>query len=224
VRFSRARNFFLFEYWVWSPYWVHSALRPLLAYCICPGWLWEWRSWWYERFWKGKPKYSEKACPDATLSTTNPTCQTRARTRAAAVRSQWLTASAMARPSQKPALERSSLSGTWQCKITDGAMSDEYSRFTWSIWFPEKPNSSLPRIIKMCHSQMLMWKYCSSPYIEKPAWQRQHTASKNLTSSFKRFLIVAIWIVATYTCTSGIWSGYQHLWRTCCSRSQGRSE
>jgi hypothetical protein len=22
---------------VWSPYWVHSALWPLLAYCTCPG-------------------------------------------------------------------------------------------------------------------------------------------------------------------------------------------
>jgi hypothetical protein len=49
-------------------------------------------------FWQSKPKYSEKTCPDATLSTTNPTCQTRARTRAAAVGSQRLTASAMARP------------------------------------------------------------------------------------------------------------------------------
>jgi hypothetical protein len=48
--------------------------------------------------WQGKSKYSEKTCPDATLSTTNPTCQTRARTRAAAVGSQRLTASAMARP------------------------------------------------------------------------------------------------------------------------------
>jgi hypothetical protein len=45
-----------------------------------------------------KPKYSEKTCPDATLSTTNTTCHTRARTRAAAVESQRLTASAMARP------------------------------------------------------------------------------------------------------------------------------
>jgi hypothetical protein len=62
------------------------------------GWLWWWRSWWNERFWQGKPKYSEKTCPDATLSTTNPTCQTRARTRAAAVGSQRLIASAMARP------------------------------------------------------------------------------------------------------------------------------
>jgi hypothetical protein len=36
-------------------------------------------------FWQGKPKYSEKTCTDATLSTTNPTWQTRMRTRAAAV-------------------------------------------------------------------------------------------------------------------------------------------
>jgi hypothetical protein len=49
-------------------------------------------------FWQGKPKYSEKTCPDATLSTTNLTCQTRARTRAAVVGSQRLTASAMAWP------------------------------------------------------------------------------------------------------------------------------
>jgi hypothetical protein len=55
-------------------------------------------SWWNERFWQGKPKYSEKTCPDATLATTNPTCQTRAWTRAAAVGSRWLTASAMAWP------------------------------------------------------------------------------------------------------------------------------
>jgi hypothetical protein len=48
--------------------------------------------------WQGKPKYSEKTCPGATLSTTDPTCQTRARTRAAAVGSQRLSASAMARP------------------------------------------------------------------------------------------------------------------------------
>jgi hypothetical protein len=27
----------LFKYWGWSPYWVQSALRPLLAYCTCPG-------------------------------------------------------------------------------------------------------------------------------------------------------------------------------------------
>jgi hypothetical protein len=69
---------FYYKYWGrWSPYWVHSALRPLPASATCPGWLWGWRSWWNERFWQGKPKYSEKTCPDATLSTTNPTCQIR---------------------------------------------------------------------------------------------------------------------------------------------------
>jgi hypothetical protein len=44
---------------------------PLLANFTCPGWLWVWRIWWNE--WQGKPKYSEKTCPDATLSTTIPT-------------------------------------------------------------------------------------------------------------------------------------------------------
>jgi hypothetical protein len=43
----------------------------LLAYCTCSGWLWGWRIWWNE--WQGKPKYSEKTCHGATLSTTNPT-------------------------------------------------------------------------------------------------------------------------------------------------------
>jgi hypothetical protein len=35
-------------------------------------WLWWWRIWWNED-WQGKPKYSEKTRPRATLSTTNPT-------------------------------------------------------------------------------------------------------------------------------------------------------
>jgi hypothetical protein len=43
----------------------------LLAYCTCPGWLWGWRIWWNE--WQKKPKYSEKTCLSAILSTTNPT-------------------------------------------------------------------------------------------------------------------------------------------------------
>jgi hypothetical protein len=33
-----------------------------------------WRNWWNED-WQGKPKYSEKTCLSATLSTTNPTCR-----------------------------------------------------------------------------------------------------------------------------------------------------
>jgi hypothetical protein len=35
-------------------------------------WGWLWSNWWNEG-WQGKPKYSEKTCPSATLSTTNPT-------------------------------------------------------------------------------------------------------------------------------------------------------
>jgi hypothetical protein len=84
----------------WNPYWFHSARRPLngllylprvIFFIIsgvglsplgtaatsgllykCPGWLWWWIIWWNED-WQGKPKYSEKTCPSATLSTTNPT-------------------------------------------------------------------------------------------------------------------------------------------------------
>jgi hypothetical protein len=44
---------------------------PIVAY---PGWLWWWRIWWNED-WQGKPKYSEKTRPSATLPTTNPTWQ-----------------------------------------------------------------------------------------------------------------------------------------------------
>jgi hypothetical protein len=52
--------------------WVHSALRPPMAYCASPRRLWRWRNWWNDL--QGKPKYSEKTYPSATLSTTNPTC------------------------------------------------------------------------------------------------------------------------------------------------------
>jgi hypothetical protein len=51
-------------------------------------------------FGRGKPNYSEKTCPDATISTTNPTRQTRAQTRAAAVGNERLTPSAMAWPKE----------------------------------------------------------------------------------------------------------------------------
>jgi hypothetical protein len=75
-----------------------DSLDGWLARCKasvnCPGWLWWWRSWWNEWFWQGKPKYLEKTCPNATLSTTDPRCQTWA----TAVGSQRLTALAMVRP------------------------------------------------------------------------------------------------------------------------------
>jgi hypothetical protein len=51
---------------------VHSTPRPPMAYCASPGWLWWWRNRWNN--WQGKPNYSEKTCPSAALSTTNPTC------------------------------------------------------------------------------------------------------------------------------------------------------
>jgi hypothetical protein len=69
------------------------VLRPLTGLLYQPPddrrW-WLWRNWWNED-WQGKPKYSEKTCFSATLSTTNPIW-------AAAVGSQRLTAWAMARP------------------------------------------------------------------------------------------------------------------------------
>jgi hypothetical protein len=98
------RNVHFFELicYLWSPLLLKRRdMKPVpngrhLHFSLIFGWLWWWRSWWNEWFWQEKPKYSEKSCPDATLSTTNPTCQTRARTWAAAVGSQRLTASAMA--------------------------------------------------------------------------------------------------------------------------------
>jgi hypothetical protein len=51
---------------------VHSTLRPPMAYCASPGWLWWWRN--RRNDWQGKPKYSERTCPSAALCTTNPTC------------------------------------------------------------------------------------------------------------------------------------------------------
>jgi hypothetical protein len=68
-----------------------------MAYCTCPGWLWWGRNWWNED-WQGTPKYSEKTSPAPLCPPQVPLDQTRARTRAAAVGSQRLTAWAMARP------------------------------------------------------------------------------------------------------------------------------
>jgi hypothetical protein len=45
----------------------------LLSYCACPGWLWGWRIIRWNKDRQGKPKYSEKTCPSASLSITNPT-------------------------------------------------------------------------------------------------------------------------------------------------------
>jgi hypothetical protein len=55
----------------WSPTGSIRHCGHQQAYCANPGWLWWWRKWWIE-IWQGKPKYSEKTCPNVTLSTTNP--------------------------------------------------------------------------------------------------------------------------------------------------------
>jgi hypothetical protein len=60
-------------------------------------WWWMWSIRWLEN-WQEEQKYSEKTCPNATLSTTNPTWHW-ARTRAAAVESRRLTAWAVTEPS-----------------------------------------------------------------------------------------------------------------------------
>jgi hypothetical protein len=59
---------------MWWCYLVGWEVRPLMAYWQAPDdrWGWLWSNWWNED-WQGKPKYSEKTCPSATLPTTNPT-------------------------------------------------------------------------------------------------------------------------------------------------------
>jgi hypothetical protein len=55
--------------------WGGARRHHCWAYFTGPRWWWwwVWSSWWNE-FYQGRPKYSEKTCPSATLSTTNPTC------------------------------------------------------------------------------------------------------------------------------------------------------
>jgi hypothetical protein len=57
----------------WTPPWIKYT-RHYWPIVPAPDnkWGWFWRNWWNED-WQGKPKYSKKTCPSATLSTTNPT-------------------------------------------------------------------------------------------------------------------------------------------------------
>jgi hypothetical protein len=68
--------------WDWSPLGTSATNRSIVA-APDDRW-WVWRQWWNEN-WQGKPKYSEKSYPSATLSTTNLNDLTWARSRAAAV-------------------------------------------------------------------------------------------------------------------------------------------
>jgi hypothetical protein len=83
----------------WSPIGSTRHYGHQHSYCASPGWLWWRRNWWNDD-WQGKPKYSEKTCSNASLSTTNFTCSARTRTWATAVGNQRQTTWATARPQQ----------------------------------------------------------------------------------------------------------------------------
>jgi hypothetical protein len=51
---------------------MHSTLRPPMAYCAAPDDYDDGEIWWNN--WQGRPKYSDKTCPSAALSTTKPKC------------------------------------------------------------------------------------------------------------------------------------------------------
>jgi hypothetical protein len=57
----------------WSSNWVHSAPRPFTVLLCLPRVIVRMENFRWNEDWQGKRKYSEKTCPSATLSTTNPT-------------------------------------------------------------------------------------------------------------------------------------------------------
>jgi hypothetical protein len=57
----------------WSPNWVHSAPRPFTVLLYLPRVIVRMENFRWNENWQGKPKYSGKTCPSATLFTTNPT-------------------------------------------------------------------------------------------------------------------------------------------------------
>jgi hypothetical protein len=77
-------------------YWGHY--RPIVPAPYDDGWSWVWSNRW--NAWQGKPKYSEKTCSYAVLSTRNPTLPCSRSNSGLRGRSRWLTAPATARPNQ----------------------------------------------------------------------------------------------------------------------------
>jgi hypothetical protein len=61
LRGSERYFFFLIGIVWWSPIGSTRHCAHQKAYCASPRWLWWWRNWWND--WQGKPKYSEKTCP-----------------------------------------------------------------------------------------------------------------------------------------------------------------
>jgi hypothetical protein len=117
-----------------------GSTRPLghlLAYCTWPGGLCGWRIWWNE--WQGKPRYSEKTCPDATLSTTNPT---------------WPDPGMNpGRRGGKPATNRLSHGAAWFLAYSPYWKKNR-SRLMKSPWYvcipPQNFWTSLPNFMKLC--------------------------------------------------------------------------
>jgi hypothetical protein len=70
--YSSASIFFNSHSGGWSPNWVHSARRPLIGLLYLPRVTVRMENL-VELIWQGKQEYSEKSCPNATLSTINPT-------------------------------------------------------------------------------------------------------------------------------------------------------
>jgi hypothetical protein len=69
----KSTSFFFFSFSGWGETestWYVGHCRPIVPAPDDRWWLWSSR--WNED-WQGKPKYSEKTCPSATLSNTNPT-------------------------------------------------------------------------------------------------------------------------------------------------------
>jgi hypothetical protein len=64
----------LHSFFLWGGTYVTRYCGHFWSYCTAPDdrWGWLWSNWWNED-WQGKSKYSEKTCPSAILSNTNPT-------------------------------------------------------------------------------------------------------------------------------------------------------
>jgi hypothetical protein len=129
----------------WSPNWVHSARRPLLAYCTRPGWLRGWRIRW-NRDWQTKTEVLGENLPRATLSTTNPTWPDQGANRAAAVainRLSYGTASQSYTPIKEPT--EMSTRKVPRCKMWPARWADNLAAiYELNVWKRGKLNLSRP--------------------------------------------------------------------------------
>jgi hypothetical protein len=156
----------------WSPYCVHSALRPLLASCTWPGWLWGWRILW-NADWPEKQKYSEKTCPIANLSTTNPT---------------WPDPGANpGRRGEKPATNRLSYGGCEVSCIRGYIILMDYVSVAWQWIFPTLGNSALQTT---CHN-IVAYRQLAKRWLCK---QRQLLGNSSLNTFPEQWIRTQQWI------------------------------